>query len=146
MNAPNGNGTRPLHFPEPAMARAIAREVAQMLADSGQGGEGGIIDLRSLPMSPEEMQELEDILGQGEVQATIAVSGHSEVRETGHAGVWWVRHFDSTGAIQSQQIVVARIPEILCADAQDMARAGVALADALSAPASPEEGDDHGRA
>ena len=140
------NGSTPRFFAEPAMARAVAREIAELLAGVAAGGEGGAIDLRSLPMSPDEVSELEAMLGQGEVQATLSLAGPSEIRETGHAGVWWVKHFDSTGAPQSEQIVVARIPDILCADPGDMARAGVALADALATPALSEEGDHHGRA
>ena len=143
-----GNGAAPRFFPAPAMARAVAREIAEMLADAGRGGAGGAIDLRSLPMSPDDVRELQALLGTGEVEATLQVNGRSTIRETGHAGVWWVQHFDSTDQPQSEQIVVAPVPEILCADRGDMARAGAALADALATddPTPTHEGHDHGSA
>lgn len=144
------NGAVPTFFPAPAMARAVAREIAELLADVGRGGAGGAIDLRSLPMSPDDVRELQALLGPGEVEATLDINGRSVIRETGHAGVWWVQHFDSTDQPQSEQIVVATVPEILCADRGDMARAGAALADALASedpsPSPSHEGHDHGSA
>jgi hypothetical protein len=146
----SGNGATPRFFPAPAMARAVAREIAEMLADVGRGGAGGAIDLRSLPLSPDDVTELQALLGTGEVEATLQVNGRSTIRETGHAGVWWVQHFDSTDQPQSEQIVVATVPEILCADRGDMARAGAALSDALASeetsPTPSHEGHDHGSA
>jgi hydrogenase-1 operon protein HyaF len=142
----SADGAGPRHFPPLDMARAIAREIAELLAGVAAGGEGGAIDLRSLPMAPEDAQRLEALLGTGEVTAVLDVGGRSEIRETGHAGVWWVRHFDLEGQPQTEQIVVARIPDILCADPHDMGRAALALADAVAAASETPEGGDHGRA
>ena len=130
------------YFAAPGMARAIAHEIAEMLASVASGGTGGLIDLRSLPMAPEERTELRDLLGEGEVTCTLTVTGRSEIRETGHAGVWWITHFDTTDKPQSEQIEVGRIPSILLADPADMGRASAALTDTLS----PDQGDPDGRA
>jgi hydrogenase-1 operon protein HyaF len=145
-----GNGGASRFFPAPALARAVAREIAELLAEAARGGPGGAIDLRSLPLGPGDVAELQDLLGTGEVEATLQINGRSAIRETGHAGVWWVQHFDSTDQPQSEQIVVAPVPDILCADRSDMARAAAALASALAtdapAPTPPHEGHDHGSA
>jgi hydrogenase maturation protease len=52
------------------------------------------IDLRSLPMSPQDRIELQRALGEGEVQATVTADGLSTIRETRISGVWWVEHRD----------------------------------------------------
>ncbi len=93
--------------------RAIMQELTAFLERFVVTGEEGFVDLRGLPMRESDKQQLEDLLGVGEVRATILVSGETQIWETALSGIWWVRHKGSEGKIISEQIVVTQIPEIL---------------------------------
>ena len=43
-------------------------------------------------MAQVDRDQLEQLLGRGEVQARLEIAGPSEIWETAYAGVWWVRH------------------------------------------------------
>lgn len=105
---------------------AVLSEIVQRLERLAAGGEPGAIDLRSLPLNPAERERLAALLGEGEVDVTLALDGASRVRETAAAGVWWVEHRDGRGELIAELLEIARIPEILNADPGDIARsAGV---------------------
>lgn len=103
------------------VARSLLREIGDRLGDHARTGEPHAIDLRSLPMTDADRTELEAFLGQGEIQATMDIAGRSEVRETRFAGVWWVRHYGADDHIAAERIEIAPVPEILIADATDIA-------------------------
>jgi hydrogenase-1 operon protein HyaF len=81
------------------------------------------IDLTSLPMSPADRAQLQQILGEGEVQATLAAQGVSRIRETRVTGVWWVEHFRQDGELVAESIDVTLIPDILKATVDEIAPA-----------------------
>jgi hydrogenase-1 operon protein HyaF len=83
-------------------------------------GRPGAIDLLGLPLSPACLAALELRLGQGEISATLSVSGVSEIRETSFPGVWWTRHADESGRVVALLIEVAEVPDILRANREDM--------------------------
>jgi hypothetical protein len=100
---------------------AILSELATLLERLVRGEPSRSIDLRSLPMSPQDRAELQRVLGEGEVQATIDARGLSKIRETRISGVWWVEHFDERGELIAELIAVSRIPEILACVTDEMA-------------------------
>lgn len=102
---------------------AILEEIAGLLEQLAQTGEGGTIDLRSLPMFPGDYERLQAALGEGEVSARVEVVGPSEVRETGIAGVWWIVHRSSDGEALTELIEVCRVPAILCTHPADIVAA-----------------------
>jgi hydrogenase-1 operon protein HyaF len=114
-------------FPQPALARALAREIAESLTALVERGEGATIDLRGIPMSEQDRAELDALLGEGEVRATVEAGGRSEVVETRFPGVWRIRHEDAHGALQMELIQVAPVADILRADPADMQAAAAAL-------------------
>jgi hydrogenase-1 operon protein HyaF len=116
--------------PLTGLADAVMAELGPMLERVAAGGEAEAVDLRSLPMSDADRDALAARLGTGEVDATLAVAGESRVRETAYPGVWWVRHMGADGRVASEHIHVTRVPDILCAHPQDMARAAGRLAEA----------------
>jgi hydrogenase-1 operon protein HyaF len=83
------------------------------------------IDLGAIPFAAGDERMMDEILGQGEVQAKLDLSGDSLVVETGIAGVWRVDHFDAEGQTQSRFVEVTWIPEILKTQRED-AQAGLA--------------------
>ncbi len=105
-----------------AVVDALLMEVAALLGRLIEHGEPGSIDLRGLPLSPSCLANLEQRLGRGEVAIHLDAAGHSEIRETDFPGVWWTCHADEAGRVIARQIEVASVPDIVRADAADMAR------------------------
>ena len=104
---------------------AILAELAGLLERLAAGEQPATIDLRSLPMSPQDRVALQGVLGDGEVQATLDAQGLSSIRETRVPGLWWVEHRDPRGELIAESIEVTRMPQILMS-ALDEIRAGAA--------------------
>ena len=51
-----------------------------------------------------------EVLGQGEVSATIDALGPTQVRETAIHGVWWVTHYNGDGTVIAEFIEVTICP------------------------------------
>lgn len=102
------------------MAHSILAEVARMLGALAHDGTTGSIDLRSLPLTDADRQQLEELLGRGEVSAELEVAGRSSVWETAYAGAWWVRHRGAGDKISSEEIMICPIPGILITHAADI--------------------------
>jgi len=100
----------------PVLLREIAEYVRQLL----QGGEASAIDLRALPLTPDDLDWLRDKLGEGELVATLDSDGESTLAETACPGVWWVTHRNERGAVVSEFIEVTFVPELLKAHAEDV--------------------------
>ncbi len=106
---------------------AVLHEIVELLERLAATGEGGAIDLRSLPMAPGDHEHLRSALGEGEVSASFDALGPTRVRETGVAGVWWIEHRNAHGETLTELIEVTEVPEILAAARQDIGAAAQAL-------------------
>jgi hydrogenase-1 operon protein HyaF len=118
-------------WPDPARAvvDAVMREVATLLAALVRDPQfADAIDLYSLPLNERERQRLRDELGHGEISVALDLAGPTHIEETAFAGVWWLRHDGSDGRALLEQIVVARVPALLCAQPDDIADAAQRLA------------------
>ena len=93
--------------------KAIGFEILSYLEKLRSTGEAAAIDMKTLPMAPEEYQGLKDMLGQGELDLTIDIDGPTRLRETAYAGVWWVQHKDRQDQILSEYIEINHVPEFL---------------------------------
>ncbi len=109
------------------LAQSVLREIAERLSVLASKGETGVIDLRSLPMTPADCSELEETLGRGDVEAILNVAGTSEIWESRYCGVWWVRHFGADDKIATERIEIVTVPEILVTVSDDIAIAAVRL-------------------
>jgi HupH hydrogenase expression protein, C-terminal conserved region len=94
-------------------AMPLLHEIEVLLSDLVSTGKSASIDLRSLPMLPDDHEKLRAALGDGEVSATIDAMGPTQVRETAVHGVWWVTHYNSDDNIIAEFIEVTYVPEIL---------------------------------
>ena len=94
-------------------ATPLLHEVEVLLSDLLSTGKAASIDLRSLPMLPDDYEKLREALGDGEVSATVDAMGPTRVRETAFHGVWWVTHYNSEDAVIAEFIEVTYVPEIL---------------------------------
>lgn len=95
------------------MALSVLSEINNLLDTLAATGEAGSIDLRSLPLSDVDREQLEEVLGQGEVRVEMDLAGKTEIWETTFPGVWWIRHRGAADKIATEEIAVCRIPEIL---------------------------------
>jgi hydrogenase-1 operon protein HyaF len=118
---------------EDPLVRSLLSEVLRKLQRLASEGVDGSIDLKTLPMTAPQRQDLAEVLGEGEVTATVEVAGPSRVRETGYDGVWWVEHVGVHGAVLAESLEVARVPEILRAHPADVSAAAARLSAALEA-------------
>ncbi len=119
--------------PRTGIAAALMIEVSALLVKLTETGEGGAVDLRSLPMTDADRSELDERLGHGEVHAELSVAGKSEVWETAYAGVWRVRHLGEGDRLAAEEIVICSVPEILVTHPADLHAAARRLASELSA-------------
>lgn len=101
----------------PPLLRELAEQVRRLL----ETGEPSAIDLSALPLTPADLDWLREKLGGGEIAVTLQAGGESTLDETACAGVWWVTHRNEQGAVASQFIEVAFVPELVKAHPQDVA-------------------------
>ena len=95
------------------MASALINELSDHLNRLAESGQTHSIDLHSLPLSEADLNELADMLGVGEVKATIKSIGSSSIRETAYSGIWWIIHYGDDGKVLGELIEITQIPEIL---------------------------------
>ncbi len=112
---------------------AILAELATLLDRFAADRQPATIDLRSLPMSPQDRSALQRALGEGEVHATFEAEGVSTVRETSIAGLWWIEHRNQDGELIAELLEVARVPEILSRAHDEIAAGGHALRQRIAA-------------
>ena len=101
-------------------AQPLLREISELLNRLLETGEPGIIDLSALPLTPADLGWLQEKLGKGEIAVTLQASGESTLNEMACSGVWWVVHRNIQGAVTSQFIEVAWVPELVKAHPQDV--------------------------
>lgn len=106
---------------------AILHEIASRLENLAAGGEVDAIDLRSLPMSPTDREQLLAALGPGEVTITLRAEGESTIRETDIHGVWWTELRDPGGGVIAAYIEIARVPTILAVEDDELKRGAGSL-------------------
>ena len=125
------------------MALSVLAEVGRLLEALAASGQPGAIDLRSLPLTDADREQLEELLGRGEVQAELELTGRSEVWETAYPGAWWIRHRGAGDRIAAEEIAVCSVPDILLAHPDDIRAAARRLHHDLTtqqAPSAPEAG------
>jgi hydrogenase-1 operon protein HyaF len=123
-----GTGAAPCQTEQvTGMARSVLAEIAGMLRALADDGTTGSIDLRSLPLTEADRQQLEEALGQGEIRAELELAGRSSVWETRYPGAWWVRHRGAQDTISSEEIAVCRVPEILKSHPADITAAALRM-------------------
>jgi hydrogenase-1 operon protein HyaF len=110
--------------PEPpdrgGYAHAILAELQAMVERLLTLGQEDSIDLRGLPMGPGDYDRLKEILGQGEVAATVQAMGPTHIYETAYPGIWWVTHHNMDEEVVADLIEVTLQPQILKSHAEDI--------------------------
>ncbi len=78
------------------------------------------IDLRAMPWTAGEEQQLEQILGVGEVKIEMNAMGKSIFQETSYSGVWWISHYNDEGDVISRLIEISYLPDMIFAQQEDI--------------------------
>jgi len=98
----------------------LLHEVRHALKRLANGEDGAVIDLQCLPLAPGEEEQIEEVLGQGEVRAEIDALGPTIIQETSYPGVWLVTHRNTEQAVVGRFIEVTHIPELLKSQQADI--------------------------
>jgi hydrogenase-1 operon protein HyaF len=110
----------PLAIIENGVMLAILYDIETLLDALANSGQSGSIDLRRQPLGPEDYAKLKEVLGEGEVTATINALGLTQVRETAVHGVWWISYRNTQEETLTEVIEVTHFPEILKTDLEDI--------------------------
>ncbi len=78
------------------------------------------LDLRNLPLSKTDREQLLLFLGKGEVTAELKTLGHSLIWETSFSGIWVVEHYDADEHLLGQYLEITWMPMILNSQSQDI--------------------------
>ena len=111
-------------------ALPVLHEIAHALVRLLETGEPTTIDLGAIPFAGGDERKMDELLGSGEVRATLDLMGTSHVAETGIAGVWRVDHFGEDGQTLSRFVEVTWVPDILKTQRED-AESGLARLTAM---------------
>jgi HupH hydrogenase expression protein, C-terminal conserved region len=122
---------------------ALMSEITALLGELAASGKEGAIDLRGLPLLDQDKKQLEDLLGRGEVSATVNAMGETQIWETAYAGVWWVRHKSAGDKIISEQIAITLIPELLKSHIADVEGSLKCLQNIFEGQGKMEDGNSH---
>lgn len=109
--------------------RPVLGEVLHALDRLLDTGEPTTIDLAGLPFGPGELDQLEETLGRGELDARLDSLGTSHIRETACPGVWWIEHRNVNDEVVGRLLEITRLPEILCSQDADIAAGHARLAE-----------------
>lgn len=119
----------------------ILHEIRHALQRLAQSGEKTVIDLQAIPMAPGEEERILQLLGRGEVSATIDALGPSEVRETAFAGVWTVYHRNTNNEVVGKFIEITHCPDLLHSQPEDIATGMAQIGETLAELESKQSGD-----
>ena len=114
----------------------ILHEVQYALEKLLKTGETSMIDLRAMPLAPNEDELIRQRLGSGEAVIHIEALGPSTLTETAYPGVWWVEHRNSDDVVTGLYIEIAHVPSIVFPANED-------LQDGLEALTEDLESNDH---
>lgn len=101
-------------------AEAVFLEIETLLECLLRQGEGGMVDIQGLPLTPADREWLRAELGRGEVDIRMDLAGATRIVETGYPGVWWIEHRDEAGRLVSEFVQVAYLPELIAAHPDDV--------------------------
>jgi hydrogenase-1 operon protein HyaF len=131
-----GAGTDPSFRTE--NLKPLLLQIEQALRELiGQASET-VIDLGAMPFSAQDERDLRELLGRGEVRATIDAFGPTLLEETACPGVWLVEHQDAERRRLTLQLEITRIPKLLVTPPDDLVD-GLAALSGLNAPDAPTE-------
>ncbi len=108
-------------------ALPVLSEVRQALARLMETGEPAQIDLGAMPFGPGDEERLMQLLGSGEVTATVDALGSTRIRETAFGGVWIVEYLNADEQRVGLHLEIDEVPRMLRPQPGDLADALAAI-------------------
>lgn len=102
------------------LLKVLLEELMDMVVALVETGATNFLELKSLPLTANDLEQLRLILGKGEVEAIITALGPTHVSETLIPGVWWVTHKNSNDQVINEFIEVTSLPEILLTQHEEL--------------------------
>jgi len=99
---------------------SILTEIKFALEQLLQQNKTHCIDLRAMPWSPGEEEQLEKYLGRGEIAVELNALGKSTFYETQYSGVWMVSHYNEEGETIAKLIEISYLPDMIFAQKEDI--------------------------
>lgn len=97
----------------------VLHEISEKMAAYKPGDEAHTITFTLLPMSPQDMDFLQDTLGSGPVQLTSRGYGSCRVLATGARNVWSVQFYNAMDTIILDTLEICTIPTVAIAAEED---------------------------
>lgn len=108
-------------------APAVLAELIDAARAHHTGRPAHVVNLTLLPMTPEDLAWLGELLGIGPVAILSRGYGNCRITSTGLAHTWWVQYFNSTDTLILNTLEVTDLPEAALAARDDLADSIVRL-------------------
>ncbi|HZG28675.1 MAG TPA: hydrogenase expression/formation C-terminal domain-containing protein [Ensifer sp.] len=105
----------------------VLHEISGKMATHKPGDEAHTITFSLLPMSPEDMDFLQETLGAGPVQLTSRGYGTCRVLATGARNVWSVQFYNAMDTIILDTLEICTIPAVAIAAEEDFQDSAVRI-------------------
>lgn len=115
----------------PVNALSLLNELFHQLGEQQFSNGAHIINLSLLPFAPDELQFLEQQLGEGPVTILSRGYGNCRISATAWSHVWWVRYYNSTDTLILNTLEVTGVPLAACAAQEDLDDSATRLAEIL---------------
>lgn len=107
--------------PEGVMnALSILTELQEQVGQWQRGGLAHVINLTLLPLSEDDIQFLDEVLGKGPVETLSRGYGDCKITSTACPGIWWVQYTNSMGTLILNTLEITDIPVVACAAQEDL--------------------------
>jgi hydrogenase-1 operon protein HyaF len=114
-------------------APALVLEIVDRTRRHRENGETHVINLTLLPMTPEDLEYLDAVLGRGGVSLLSRGYGNCRITATNLERVWWVQYFNASDNLILNTLEITGVPEVALAAPEDIADSIERLADCLRA-------------
>lgn len=110
-------------------APALLAEIRDASARCQPGYAAHVINLSLLPVTPEDTDYLDTMLGRGGVSVLSRGFGNCRITATAYPSVWWVQYFNSMEKLILNSVEVVDVPAVALAAAEDFADSRERLAE-----------------
>jgi hydrogenase-1 operon protein HyaF len=117
-------------------APALLAEIRDASARCRPGDPAHVINLSLLPVTPEDTDYLDAMLGRGGLSVLSRGFGNCRITATAWPNVWWVQYFNSMEKLILNSVEVVDVPAVALAAAEDFADSRVRLAEWIESLAS----------
>lgn len=117
-------------------APALLAEIRDASARCRPGDAVHVINLSLLPVTPEDTEYLDRMLGRGGLSVLSRGFGNCRITATAYPHVWWVQYFNSMEKLILNSVEIVDVPAVALAAAEDFADSRERLAEWIDSLAS----------